>query len=148
MTSDPTSGTTRHRAVTVERTQLGRFRVRNARGGLLDIGDGADGQFTPTELLLAAVGGCTAIDVDALTARRAEPESFTVVVDAEKIRDDLGNRLSDIEVTFRVAFPAGPDGDAARSVLPRAAQQSHDRLCTVGRTVEIGTEIAVHIEQP
>ena len=148
MTSDPTSGTTRHRAVTVERTQPGRFRVRNARGGLLDIGDGADGQFTPTELLLAAVGGCTAIDVDALTARRAEPEFFTVVVDAEKIRDDLGNRLSDIEVTFRVAFPAGPDGDAARSVLPRAAQQSHDRLCTVGRTVEIGTEIAVHIEQP
>jgi len=38
-------------------------------------------------------------------------------------------------------FPAGADGDAARAVLPDAIRKSHDRLCTVGRTVELGTPI-------
>ncbi len=37
--------------------------------------------------------GCTAVDVDILTSRRAEPDSFTVEVGAEKIRDADGNRL-------------------------------------------------------
>jgi hypothetical protein len=38
---------------------------------------------TPVDLLLAAIGACTAIDVDILTSRRSEPEVFTVDVDAE-----------------------------------------------------------------
>ena len=49
-------------------------------------------------------------------------------------------------MTFRIAFPSGPDGDAARAVLPEAVQRSHDRLCTVGRTVELATPIATRIE--
>lgn len=110
------------------------------------MGPGDDAQFTPTELLLAAIGGCTAVDVDYLTSRRAEPTSFEVRVDAEKIRDEGGNRLRDIEVTFRLRFPEGEDGDRARSVLPEAVKRSHDRLCTVGRTVELGTPVANHIE--
>ena len=48
-------------------------------------------------------------------------------------------------MTFRVRFPAGPEGDAAREVLPEAVQRSHDRLCTVGRTVELGTPVVTHI---
>ena len=40
-------------------------------------------------------------------------------VDAEKVRDDGGNRLQDLAVTFRVAFPDGTGGDAARELLPR-----------------------------
>jgi putative redox protein len=31
-------------------------------------------------------------------------------------------------------------------VLPLAVQRSHDQLCTVGRTVELGTPIATTIE--
>jgi putative redox protein len=31
-------------------------------------------------------------------------------------------------------------------VLPEAVRQSHDRLCSVGRTVEIGTPITARIE--
>jgi putative redox protein len=49
-------------------------------------------------------------------------------------------------VTFRVRFPDGADGDAARAVLPEAVQRSHDRICTVGRTVELGTPIGTRIE--
>jgi putative redox protein len=134
-----------HRSVTVERIASGVFTARNSRGGLITFGTGESTDFTPTELLLAAVGGCTSIDVDILTSRRAEPEHFDVQVDADKVRDDEGNRLADIAVTFRIAFPVGDAGDAARAVLPDAVRKSHDRLCTVGRTVELPSPITTHI---
>ena len=135
-----------HRTVTVERPAPGTFAAVNSRGGRVTFGTGGGTDFTPTELLLAAIGGCTAIDVDILTSRRAEPDRFEVRVDAEKIRDAAGNRLTDIEVTFRIAFPGGEAGDLAREVLPDAVRKSHDRLCTVGRTVETGTPIGTRVE--
>ena len=134
-----------HRNVTVRRIANGQFTVTNARGGKITLGSG-ETDFNPVELLLAAIGGCTAIDVDIVTSRRAEPDAFEVLVDAEKVRDEAGNHLTDIEVTFRIAFPGGTKGDEARAVLPDIVQKSHDRLCTVSRTVELGTPIATRIE--
>ncbi len=134
-----------HRSVDVERTGSGRFTVSNVRGGQITIGTGADTDFTPTELLLAAIGGCTAIDVDIFTTRRAEPDRFVVTAEGDKIRDGNGNRLTNLVVTFDIVFPEGEGGDAARSVLPDSVQKSHDRLCTVGRTVSLGTEIGTKI---
>jgi len=135
-----------HRVVTVERIAGGEFAAVNSRGGRITFGTGNGTEFTPTELLLAAIGGCTAIDVDILTSRRAEPERFEIRVDADKVRDDEGNRLTGIEVTYRIAFPGGEQGDAARAILPDVVGKSHDRLCTVGRTVEISTPIGTRIE--
>jgi putative redox protein len=135
-----------HRSLTVERTAPGRFAAVNSRGGRLAFGTGGDEEFTPTELLLVAIGGCTAIDVDLLTSRRAEPESFEIVVAGDKVRDDGGNHMTNIEVTYRITFPAGGDGDKARAILPDVVRQSHDRLCTVSRTVELPTPVATRIE--
>ena len=135
-----------HRSVTITRTSAGRYTAVNGRGGVLDFGTGDVDDFTPVELFLTAIGGCTAVDVDILTTRRAEPESFVVQVDGEKVRDDDGNRMEELSVTFRVRFPEGEGGDAARALLPDAMQRSHDRLCTVSRTVELGTPVATHIE--
>ena len=136
-----------HRSVRLERIENSKFIVTNDRGGQLRIGSGSSGgtDFTPVDLLLAGIGGCTAMDVDALTSRRAEPDAFDVAVDAEKVRDEAGNHLTDIVVTFRVRFPAGDAGDRARALLPDAVKKSHDRLCTVSRTVELGTPIADRI---
>jgi putative redox protein len=134
------------RTVTVERIAPGMFAVTNTRGGQLTFGAVSGTEFTPTELLLAAIGGCTAIDVDILTSRRAEPDQFQVRAEANKIRDTNGNRLTDIQVTFQITFPAGEHGDKARAVLPEVVKKSHDWLCTVSRTVEIGTPITTRIE--
>jgi uncharacterized OsmC-like protein len=134
-----------HREVTVERIASGVFSASNVRGSKISFGTGDGAEFTPVELLLAAIGGCTAADVDILTSRRAEPERFEVQVGAEKVRDADGNHLTDVEVTFRVVFPGGEKGDAARAVLPDAVRMSHDRLCTVSRTVELSTPIATSI---
>jgi putative redox protein len=134
-----------HRQVTIDRIANSRYTVTNARGGQITIGSGGT-QFSPVELLLAAIGGCTAIDVDILTSRRAEPDNFQVEVGAEKVRDGNGNHLTDITVTFRLAFPDGEGGDKARAILPEAVRQSHERLCTVSRTVELGTPVTPVIE--
>ena len=100
---------------------------------------GADESFSPVELLLVAIAGCGAIDVDFITAKRAEPTRFDVRMTGDKIRDEQGNRMTNLRLTFDVEFPDDEAGRAAYDVLPRAVQQSHDRLCTVSRTVEVGT---------
>jgi putative redox protein len=136
-----------HRSVSIERIANSRYTVTNARGGQITMASGNGTDFSPVELLLAAIGGCTAADVDLVTSRRAEPDEFGVVVGAEKARDAAGsNYLTDITVTFRIRFPEGEDGDKARTVLPDIAQKAHDRLCTVGVTVQRGAPITLRIE--
>ena len=137
-----------HRHVEISRLRKARFVARNERGGELEFGEAEDGAFTPAELLLVAIAGCTAIDVDYITAKRAEPEEFVVRVRADKVRGASGNRLEDVRVTFDVRFPDDEGGEAAREVLPEAVRRSHDRLCTVSRTVELGTPIEVVVEGP
>ncbi len=135
-----------HRGVRIERIGPSRYIASNDHGGQITVGAGEGAHFTPVQLLLAAIGGCTAIDVDILTSRRAEPDAFEVLIDAEKVRDQAGNHLTDLLVTFRVSFPEGEAGDRARAILPDAVKKSHERLCTVSRTVELGTPIATRIE--
>lgn len=135
------------RRVGLERIGKGQYRAENSRGGSITFGSGDDSDFTPVELLLAAIAGCSAIDVDLITGKRAEPDRFDVVATGDKIRDDSGNRMENIEVTFAVRFPDGEAGDAARSVLPRSVEQSHDRLCTVSRTVEVATPVTMKLDE-
>lgn len=143
MTEDQT------RSVSIERTGETRFVATNARGGRLPFGSGqSSGQseeFTPVELLLAAVAGCSAIDVDVLTSRLAQPERFTMTATADKVRDEQGNHLGPVTVMVSVTFPEGPDGDAARERLPGAVAMSRDRLCTVSRTVALPTPVSYEV---
>jgi uncharacterized OsmC-like protein len=131
------------RSVRIERDSVGQYTVHNARGGTIKVG-GDD--FTPVELLLAAIGSCTAMDTDVVTSRRVEPTAFTVTVSGDKVSDhETGNRMDNLAVTFEVRFPESETGDAARALLPRTVALSHDKLCTVSRTVERGTQVTARI---
>lgn len=143
--TETTGGTgTGHREVSMSRVEKGRYLVTNPRGGQITIGGGGESsEFTPVELLLVAIAGCSATDVDFITSKRAEPDSFEVVATGVKDKDEHGNHMRDLEVTFTVRFPEGADGDRAREMLPKAVTMSHDRLCTVSRTVQVGTPIAM-----
>lgn len=129
------------RSVELTRTGKGHYRATNVRGGVLPIGSGDDPDFTPVELLLAAVAGCSAIDVDLITGKRAQPDRFDVRASGEKIRDEHGNRMTNLRLVFDVAFPEGEEGDAARDVLQSAIEKSRDRLCTVSRTLAVESPV-------
>jgi putative redox protein len=125
-------------------TQIGegRYKAVNVRGGVLPVGSGGDDpDFTPVELMLASLAGCTAIDVGLITGKRASPDAFDIHVEGHKVRDEGGSHLVDVQVTVSIRFPDGEAGDRAREILPRAIQQTADRLCTVGRTMQLGTTI-------
>ena len=130
------------RSIALTKIGEGRFKATNARGGETFIGSGGeDPDFTPVELLLAALAGCSAIDVDLITRKRAVASTFEVAAEGHKVRDEQGNHLTGLRLTFDVVFPDGPEGDAARAVLPRSIEQSRDRLCTVSRTVQLGAAV-------
>ncbi|MDC5697556.1 OsmC family protein [Intrasporangium calvum] len=133
------------RRVTLTRDSMGHYTVRNDRGGSITTSSGTE-ELSPVELLLAGIAGCTAVDVDTVTTRRAEPESFEIEVTADKVKDEDGNHLKDIEVTFRVRFPEGEGGDAARTILPSLVRRSHEEFCTVSRTVMLGAEVTSRVE--
>jgi putative redox protein len=129
------------RSIDLSRIGEGRYQATNRRGGVLPVGSGEGTDFTPVELLLVAIAGCSAIDVDLITGKRAAPEAFDVRTEGHKVRDEQGNHLVGLKVTFDVRFPEGEGGDRAREMLPRALQQTRDRLCSVGRTVALGEPI-------
>ena len=135
----------KHRHVSLRREETGVYTITNARGGTMTVG-ASEQDFTAVELLLSAIAACSSIDVDYVTGRRAQPDAFDVDVDAEKVGDERGNHLEDIVMTFRVAFPEGDAGDAARRLLPDIVRKSHERLCTVSRTIILGTDITTKVE--
>jgi len=133
------------RAVSLTRLGLGRYQAINARGGTVEFSTDREQTFTPVELFLASIAGCSAIDVDFITSKRSEPLRFEVSMMANKVRDDHGNHLVNLAMTFDVTFPDDEGGRAAARILPDAISRTHDRLCTVSRTVEIGTPVATSI---
>jgi len=74
--------------VSLVRRSEGHYTATNARGGQIRLGAGKDAEVTPVELLLAAIGGCSSIDVDTVTSRRGEPTQFTVSVSGTKHSDE------------------------------------------------------------
>ncbi len=131
------------RSVEITRIGPARFKATNARGGETFFGTGGeDPDFTPVELLLAAIAGCSALDVEAITHKRTSSTTYDVHAEAHKVRDAGGNHLTGLRVSFDVEFPDGPDGDAARDRVQAAIEMSRDRLCTVSRTVQLGADVA------
>ena len=131
------------RKVTLERESEGVYIATNAAGVKLRFGPNADDGFGPVELLLAAVAGCSGMDVDVMTGRRAEATKFEVTSEADYVKNDEGNVLRNITVTFDLEFPEGEDGDKARARIAPAMKSAHEKTCTVSRTLEAGGEVTL-----
>lgn len=126
----------------VDLTRVGtnRYRARNAAGTEIEFGRG-EGLLSPVELLLASVAGCSSIDVDTVSSRRTEFTGFAVAAEGRKVDEDGASRLADIRLNFSLAFPDDEDGRRAAGMVDRLVQLSHDKHCTVSRTVEHGEQI-------
>lgn len=132
-----------YRQTKIERIDRLRYRAYGANGATLEFGVG-EGLLTPVELLLAAIAGCSSVDVDAGTSRRSTPEVFEVLASALKQTEDGAVRLDDVEVDFDVRFPEDEQGAKVQKMVDRLIQLSEQKDCTVSRTVEHPTNVSFH----
>ncbi|MGP9528722.1 OsmC family protein [Glutamicibacter sp. AOP5-A2-18] len=133
------------REVNVQRTESGKYVATSAASGAsIEFGQG-EGLLSPVELLLAAIAGCSSIDVDVATTRRSEPEKFDVQASGYKITEDGASRMDDIHLGFDLKFPDTEEGRKAAGMVERIVKLSHDKYCTVSRTVELGASVVSEV---
>lgn len=129
--------------VTLTREAEGVYVARNGRGGEYRFGYNVDNALSSVELLMVAIAGCSATDVDMMTSRRAEPSKFEVTVEAEKVAGSTPAFLRNIDLLFDLVFPEGEDGDKARARIGAALKAAEEKTCTVSRTVTHGSPVTL-----
>ena len=129
--------------VTLTREAEGVYIARNASGAEYRFGYNVDDALSSVELLMVAIAGCSATDVDMMTSRRAEPTKFEVSVDAQKVGGSSPAFLQNIDVLFDILFPEGTDGDKARARIGAALKAAEEKTCTVSRTVSEGSPVTL-----
>jgi uncharacterized OsmC-like protein len=68
---------------------------------------------------------------------------FRVEATGRKILEESGaNRLEDLHLSFHLAFPDDAAGRKAAGMVGRLVALSHDKYCTVSRTVEHGAAVS------
>lgn len=86
---------------------------------------------TPTELLLAAVASCTAMDVvSILQKKRLHVDDFKVEVEGET-ESEPPKHLQSIHLVYKVWGP-----DVTDEAMERAIELSQEKYCTVSNTVK------------
>jgi putative redox protein len=99
-------------------------------------GGGEGSGFSPLQLLLAALGGCTGMDiVDILRKQRQLVEGFEIVVSGERT-NEFPRVYNKIHVEYKVK------GKGIREkAVKRAIQLSEDKYCSVGAMLRAKAEV-------
>ncbi|MCM1010973.1 MULTISPECIES: OsmC family protein [unclassified Brevibacterium] len=134
------------RSIELTRIAPNHYRATAPNGASIEFGRG-EGLMTPVELLLAAVAGCSSIDVDTVTSRHTDAERFDVRASADKIVEDGANRLENVHLDFDLAFPDDEAGRRADAQIEKLVGLSHDKYCTVSRTVEHATPVTYSVRR-
>lgn len=94
---------------------------------------------TPKALLLAALGGCTAMDVISILRKmRNEPERFEVTVESGST-DEHPKILKDVVITYSFT------GDLSADNVKKAVTLSSEKYCGVSAMLKKSTDIAHRI---
>jgi uncharacterized OsmC-like protein len=115
------------------------FVGRNERGAEVRLGrSGAEGAFSPAELLQIAAAGCSAVTAEELITRRVgEDAKFRVTVNAD--RREGASELDAVHVAFDVDVSTLAADQ--REALAGAVDRAIERLCTVSRTLKKGIPV-------
>lgn len=98
--------------------------------GSPDIGGNGKGM-RPMQLLLAAVGGCSAIDIILILKKQKQIiESFEVEVDGEREKINDYSLFKDVCLHFKIK------GQVDKDKAEKAIQLSLDKYCSVSKTLE------------
>ena len=88
---------------------------------------GESSGFSPLQLLLAALGGCTGIDiVDIMRKQRQQVDDLEIVVSGERVKEPP-RVYNTIHVEYRVKGK-----DIKEKAVKRTIQLSEDKYCSVG----------------
>ncbi|NGP89447.1 OsmC family protein [Fodinibius halophilus] len=127
--------------ITIDQLKSTHMEAANEEGGLIrmdgstSIG-GLEGGFSPMQLLLAGVGGCSAIDIiGILEKQRQDLEDLTVEVEGDRQSVDEYSEFTEIHVKYIFT------GDLDESKVERAINLSLDKYCSVSKTLEKTSEI-------
>ncbi|VVJ15898.1 Uncharacterised protein [Amycolatopsis camponoti] len=123
----------------VQRDGKHSFVGRNDRGAEVRLGrTGAEGAFSPAELLQIAAAGCSAVTAEELITRRVgEDAKFRVAVSAD--RREGASELDAVHVAFDVDVSTLAADQ--REALAGAVDRAIERLCTVSRTLKKGIPV-------
>ena len=123
----------------VQRDGQHSFVGRNERGASVRLGRaGAEGAFSPAELLQIAAAGCSAVTAEELITRRVgEDAKFRVTVNAD--RREGASELDAVHVAFDVDVSTLAADQ--REALAGAVDRAIERLCTVSRTLKKGIPV-------
>ncbi len=105
--------------------------------GKTNIG-GLEGGMSPMQLLLAGIGGCSAIDVISILEKQKQNlKSLHVEVDGDKLKNDVGySEYKAIHMHFTFS------GDLEEKKVKRALDLSITKYCSVSKALEKGSEIS------
>lgn len=123
------------------------FESENATNGKIRIDGnneigGLEGGFSPMQLLLAGIGGCSAIDViSILKKQKQDLTDLKVEVDGNKQKTDVGySEYKTIHMHFILSGTLDP------KKVERALNLSVTKYCSVSKALEKGSEISYDYE--
>jgi len=102
---------------------------------------GINGGFRPMQMLLAAAGGCSAIDVvGILKKQRQNPDDLKIEVTGERVNVKEYSEFKSINIHFILK------GDLDEKKVARAIDLSLTKYCSVSKTLEKTANITSSFE--
>lgn len=102
---------------------------------------GHDLGFSPMQLMLAGIGGCSTIDiVDIMKKQRENLQDIKVTVTAEREKDKTPALFTTIHLHYRLF------GDVNKEKAQRAVELSMDKYCSVAKILEKSANITYDFE--
>lgn len=119
-----------------------RLDAETPRGHRLRLDSGKDTGPSPTELLLIALAGCTAIDIVDITQKmRVAMGGLDVEIEGDRAADPP-RRYTHIRVVYRAHGVAPADHDKVR----RALALSEEKYCSVRHSLRPDIELSSRVE--
>lgn len=132
--------------VTIDRLEGLHMEAQNEENGKIrmdgstSIG-GLEGGFSPMQLLLAGIGGCSAIDIiGILEKQKQDLQDLHVEVDADKQSTGTYSEFKTIHLKFTFT------GDLEEKKVERAINLSLNKYCSVSKALEKGSKISCSYE--
>jgi putative redox protein len=114
------------------------FEVKDEKGHILTTDSsiengGLESGFRPMQLVLCALGSCSAIDmVSILKKQRQEIHELSIIIDGVREKDKIPSLWKSITVSFQLT------GNVEKEKAEKAASLSMEKYCSVAETLRRG----------